>query len=109
MDLVLCFLICLQSALCYWAFTCLFFSRGIFIILCCSKTKLSQGQTDAEQGYVLTSEIDGTIQMKSYLTGNPEIRLALNDDLYIGRVGIPNYGILTVTLLSAKYFLLLTA
>ncbi|KAL4275999.1 hypothetical protein AHAS_Ahas20G0163300 [Arachis hypogaea] len=36
-------------------------------------------------GYILTSEIDGTIQMKSYLTGNPEIRLALNDDLSIGR------------------------
>ncbi|QHO46018.1 AP-4 complex subunit [Arachis hypogaea] len=36
-------------------------------------------------GYILTSEIDGTIQMKSYLTGNPEIRLALNEDLSIGR------------------------
>ncbi|GMY28493.1 AP-4 complex subunit mu, partial [Fagus crenata] len=36
-------------------------------------------------GYILTSEIDGTIQMKSYLSGNPEIRLALNDDLSIGR------------------------
>lgn len=41
----------------------------------------------AKQGYILTSEIDGTIQMKSYLTGNPEIRLALNDDLSIGRGG----------------------
>lgn len=39
------------------------------------------------QGYILTSEIDGTIQMKSYLTGNPEIRLALNEDLGIGRDG----------------------
>ncbi|XP_022769055.1 AP-4 complex subunit mu-like isoform X3 [Durio zibethinus] len=38
-------------------------------------------------GYILTFEIDGTIQMKSYLTGNPEIRLALNDDLNIGRRG----------------------
>ncbi|KAE9603562.1 putative clathrin adaptor, mu subunit [Lupinus albus] len=35
-------------------------------------------------GLILTSEIDGTIQMKSYLTGNPEIRLALNEDLGIG-------------------------
>ncbi|KAH1252333.1 AP-4 complex subunit mu [Glycine max] len=35
-------------------------------------------------GFILTSEIDGTIQMKSYLTGNPEIRLALNEDLSIG-------------------------
>ncbi|KOM51606.1 hypothetical protein LR48_Vigan09g026500 [Vigna angularis] len=35
-------------------------------------------------GFILTSEIDGTIQMKSYLSGNPEIRLALNEDLSIG-------------------------
>lgn len=45
------------------------------------------------QGYILTSEIDGTIQMKSYLTGNPEIRLALNEDLSIGRSQGPAYGI----------------
>ncbi|EYU36469.1 hypothetical protein ABFS83_14G269800 [Erythranthe nasuta] len=48
--------------------------------------------TFSSSGYVLTSEIDGTIQMKSYLTGNPEIKLALNDDLYVGRGGVPNYG-----------------
>ncbi|EPS62106.1 hypothetical protein M569_12689, partial [Genlisea aurea] len=48
--------------------------------------------TFSSSGYILTSEIDGTIQMKSYLTGNPEIRLALNDDLYIGRSGVSNYG-----------------
>ncbi|KAF6152836.1 hypothetical protein GIB67_025854 [Kingdonia uniflora] len=43
--------------------------------------------TFSSSGYILTSEIDGTIQMKSYLTGNPEIRLALNEDLAIGRGG----------------------
>ncbi|XP_031264839.1 AP-4 complex subunit mu [Pistacia vera] len=43
--------------------------------------------TFSSSGYILTSEIDGTIQMKSYLTGNPEIRLALNDDLSIGKDG----------------------
>ncbi|KAG2391734.1 AP-4 complex subunit mu Adaptor protein [Vigna angularis] len=43
-------------------------------------------------GYILTSEIDGTIQMKSYLSGNPEIRLALNDDLSIGRNVGAAYG-----------------
>ncbi|XP_050896436.1 AP-4 complex subunit mu-like [Lathyrus oleraceus] len=41
------------------------------------------------RGYILTSEIDGTIQMKSYLTSNPEIRLALDEDLSIG---ISDYG-----------------
>ncbi|XP_044510251.1 AP-4 complex subunit mu-like isoform X2 [Mangifera indica] len=43
--------------------------------------------TFSSSGYILTSEIDGTIQMKSYLTGNPEILLALNDDLSIGKDG----------------------
>lgn len=46
-----------------------------------------------DQGYILTSEIDGTIQMKSYLTGNPEIRLALNEDLSIGTSQGTSYGI----------------
>lgn len=51
--------------------------------------------TFSSSGYILTSEIDGTIQMKSYLTGNPEIRLALNEDLSIGRAGgrsVYDYG-----------------
>ncbi|PPR89345.1 hypothetical protein GOBAR_AA31338 [Gossypium barbadense] len=43
--------------------------------------------TFSSSGYILTSEIDGTIQMKSYLSGNPEIRLALNEDLSIGTGG----------------------
>ncbi|XP_059459563.1 AP-4 complex subunit mu [Corylus avellana] len=47
--------------------------------------------TFSSSGYILTSEIDGTIQMKSYLTGNPEIRLAFNDDLSIGRGGGSGY------------------
>ncbi|EOY14845.1 Clathrin adaptor complexes medium subunit family protein isoform 2 [Theobroma cacao] len=48
--------------------------------------------TFSASGYILTSEIDGTIQMKSYLTGNPEILLALNDDLNIGRDYRSSYG-----------------
>ncbi|MCO5575872.1 hypothetical protein L7F22_029677 [Adiantum nelumboides] len=47
--------------------------------------------TFSSSGYILTSEVDGTIQMKSYLTGNPEIRLALNEDLSIGSGGGSNY------------------
>jgi AP-4 complex subunit mu-1 len=41
-------------------------------------------------GYVVNSSIDGCIQMKSFLAGNPELRLALNEDLIIGRNG--EYG-----------------
>mmetsp|Transcript_3205 Transcript_3205/g.3540 ORF Transcript_3205/g.3540 Transcript_3205/m.3540 type:complete len:494 (+) Transcript_3205:257-1738(+) len=45
-------------------------------------------------GYLLNSTIDGCIQMKSYLAGNPELRLALNEDLIIGKntQTNPNYG-----------------
>ncbi|KMZ68436.1 AP-4 complex subunit mu [Zostera marina] len=48
--------------------------------------------TFSSSGYILTSEIDGTIQMKSYLSGNPEIRLALNEDLRIGERGGSSHG-----------------
>lgn len=41
----------------------------------------------SNNGYVLNSTIDGCIQMKSYLAGNPELRLALNEDLVVGRNG----------------------
>lgn len=36
-------------------------------------------------GYVLTSEIDGAIVCKSFLDGKPQIKLALNEDLAVGR------------------------
>ena len=36
-------------------------------------------------GYVINSSIDGSILMKSFLSGNPELRLALNEDLVIGK------------------------
>jgi AP-4 complex subunit mu-1 len=39
----------------------------------------------SNNGYVINSTIDGCIQMKSYLAGNPELRLALNEDLVIGK------------------------
>lgn len=34
-------------------------------------------------GFVVNSAIDGSIQMKSYLMGNPELKLALNEDVQI--------------------------
>ena len=46
-------------------------------------------------GYVLNSTIDGCIQMKSYLAGSPQLRLALNQDLAIGK-GNRQYGTATV-------------
>ena len=49
-------------------------------------------------GYIVNSTIDGCIQMKSYLAGNPELRLALNEDLIIGKKNAPanTYGALVL-------------
>ena len=44
-------------------------------------------------GYVLNSSIDGTIQMKSYLAGNPELKLALNEDLVVGKSAAGGGGV----------------
>ena len=32
-------------------------------------------------GYIINSSIDGCIQMKSYLNGNPALKLMLNEDI----------------------------
>lgn len=36
-------------------------------------------------GVVSNSSIDGSIMMKSFLSGNPELRVALNEDLVVGK------------------------
>jgi len=44
-------------------------------------------------GSVLKSEIDGSVRMKSFLRGNPDLKLGLNEDLVIGRANSSfNYG-----------------
>merc|ERR1719324_1596285 len=43
-------------------------------------------------GIVMNSAIDGSIQMKSYLMGNPELKLALNEDLNIKNQSLGGYG-----------------
>jgi AP-4 complex subunit mu-1 len=50
----------------------------------------------SNNGYVLNSTIDGCIQMKSYLAGSPQLRLALNEDLQIGRTANTTHGSVTV-------------
>jgi len=43
-------------------------------------------------GHLLTSEIDGSIQIRNFLHGNPQIRLALPEDLAIGGRDLSPYG-----------------
>jgi AP-4 complex subunit mu-1 len=40
-------------------------------------------------GYIINSSIDGCIQMKSYLVGNPALKLILNDDLTLAETNTP--------------------
>lgn len=44
------------------------------------------------KGYVTYSHIDGAVQMKSYLSGNPNLHLALNEDLVIGASDSNQFG-----------------
>eukprot|EP01045_Picozoa_sp_COSAG04_P029044 COSAG04_NODE_4667_length_1958_cov_4.517258_2_plen_416_part_00 len=46
----------------------------------------------AEQPRILNQEINGSILLKSYLQGSPEIQLALNEDLIIGKSSQAGYG-----------------
>lgn len=39
----------------------------------------------SSSGTVLRAEIDGSLVMKCFLAGNPEIRLGLNEDIVVGR------------------------
>ena len=45
-------------------------------------------------GYVINSSIDGCIQMKSYLSGNPALKLVLNDDLTMADSNSPGSVVL---------------
>merc|ERR1712070_83502 len=38
-------------------------------------------------GMIANMDIDGRIQMKSYLSGNPDLTVGLNQDLAIGKAG----------------------
>jgi len=49
----------------------------------------------AANGTVITSSIDGYIQLKSYLAGRPLLKLGLNEDLVIGR-GTRSFGSVTL-------------
>jgi len=36
-------------------------------------------------GQIMRCEVDGSIQMKSYLSGQPEIKLGLNQEIVVGK------------------------
>ncbi|XP_077992214.1 AP-4 complex subunit mu-1-like [Glandiceps talaboti] len=46
----------------------------------------------AANGNVVRSEIDGSMQMKSFLVGSPKIKLGLNEEVSIGKSSHVGYG-----------------
>lgn len=57
----------------------------------------------ASNGTVLHSEIYGSIQMKSFLSGMPELKLGLNDKLMFEATGRSNNRIKSVELEDIKF------
>ena len=55
-------------------------------------------------GGVVTSELDGAIQMKSFLAGSPELYLSLNEDLVVGRGDSSRSRYATVVLDSVNFY-----
>lgn len=52
----------------------------------------------SSDGNVLRSEVDGCIQMKSFVAGNPEIRIGLNDDFFVDKSSLTSQDSVAVRL-----------
>ena len=50
--------------------------------------------TFGSNGVVLNQGIDGTIQMKSYLAGKPQLKIALSDNVVIGKGSTNPHGVI---------------
>ena len=47
------------------------------------------------KGNILRSEIDGCIQMKNFVAGYPEVKIALNEDFFVGKSDVVSRGMLS--------------
>lgn len=54
------------------------------------------------KGSILRSEIDGCIQMKNFVAGHPEVKIALNEDFFVGKSDIVSRGMLTSANVKGK-------
>ena len=55
--------------------------------VCCHLPTGCWQVTFQANGMIANMEIDGRIQMKSYLSGDPDLVVGLNQDLAIGKAG----------------------
>lgn len=54
------------------------------------------------KGNILRSEIDGCIQMRNFVAGCPEVKIALNEDFFVGKSDVVSRGKLTNPSLKEK-------
>lgn len=47
------------------------------------------------KGNILRSEIDGCIQMRNFVAGHPEVKIALNEDFFVGKSDVVSRGKMT--------------
>ena len=75
----------------------------ISVILCVQLIKLS-----FLKGNILRSEIDGCIQMRNFVAGHPEVKIALNEDFFVGKSDVVSRGKSTSPSLKRKKYNLMT-
>ena len=54
------------------------------------------------KGNILRSEIDGCIQMRNFVASYPEVKIALNEDFFVGKSDVVSRGKLTSSSLKEK-------
>ena len=61
------------------------------------------------KGNILRSEIDGCIQMRTFVAGYPEVKIALSEDFFVGKSDVVSRGKLSSSSLKGKIYINLTA
>ena len=56
------------------------------------------------KGNILRSEIDGCIQMRNFVAGYPEVKIALNEDFFVGKSDVVSRGKLFSSSFKKVYF-----
>ena len=52
----------------------------------------------------MRSEIDGCIQMRNFVAGYPEVKIALNEDFFVGKSDVVSRGKFTSCSLNGKLY-----
>lgn len=76
----------------YWYSCLLFISNDVFKM---PPSKIMLTLWYFFKGNILRSEIDGCIQMRNFVAGHPEVKIALNEDFFVGKSDVVSRGKIT--------------